>query len=410
MLNKHVRTLTKGEHIGIFLFVALLAFLALLAGCSDSGTNPENEQVGHLAGSGRSNDTDDFSGGPADSGPNDSLLNQSYPDLPQQYYPLFTFCVTCEELANHQIIDDQTDWEESLNVIVDCLSELSAYDELSKDSLLSAYLSMDVDFADYVLALIKFSSANCGRDRIDIIGLSTSVDGTEITYLVLSPGDECVTPGNGSDTVETIAVFEIPSPIEEPVSWIREDSTYNCTWQPDPDRPIMLYYTDADCELGSGEQIISQDSDWEAWLETAYNCDYERWGGWADTVYADCTLVVPGPIEYTIPIDFSKYAVIILRADPQTRWGGGIWLDELNVTSEGTEIDYSVMVPAEDCPEVEEYLGVLQPTAAIRVPGNLTEPITWNRRIEEISCDWTDTTEVVTDPDSVNRKSVIEGF
>ena len=119
---------------------------------------------------------------------------------------------------------------------------------------------------------------------------------------------------------------------------------------------------------------------------------------------------MPGPIEYTIPIDFSKYAVIILRADPQTRWGGGIWLDELNVTSEGTEIDYSVMVPAEDCPEVEEYLGVLQPTAAIRVPGNLTEPITWNRRIEEISCDWTDTTEVVTDPDSVNRKSVIEGF
>jgi hypothetical protein len=57
------------------------------------------------------------------------------------------------------------------------------------------------------------------------------------------------------------------------------------------------------------------------------------------------------------------------------------------VTSGGTVIDYTVMEPSGECPEVEEDWN-LQPTVAIRVPLPLTEPVTWNGRTESINCGW----------------------
>ncbi|MFH1218991.1 MAG: hypothetical protein V1694_00865, partial [Candidatus Eisenbacteria bacterium] len=77
--------------------------------------------------------------------------------------------------------------------------------------------------------------------------------------------------------------------------------------------------------------------------------------------------------------------------------GGGIWLNSLEVTSSGTTVAYSVMVPGDNCPPVEGGT-YLQPTVAIRVPLPVTEPITWERHVEMIDCDWGGDTTVVVRP------------
>jgi len=94
----------------------------------------------------------------------------------------------------------------------------------------------------------------------------------------------------------------------------------------------------------------------------------------------------PVPMDYTMPVDFTRFAVIVLRAGPQERWGGGIWLTDLHTSAEGTRIAYAVVEPGPECPPVGGT-GV-EPTVAIRVPLPLPGPISWERGVRTIDCDW----------------------
>jgi hypothetical protein len=180
----------------------------------------------------------------------------------------------------------------------------------------------------------------------------------------------------------------------------------NCQWVPDPKTPITLYYTDAPCDLGASEVIITDETKFKEWIQTAMACDMARWHehgdsttvkigdstgagggqGWVDTIGPG------GPVPYPpswngFDVDFSKQAVVILRAGELTRWGGGIWLDDVKSSATGTTIAYSVMQPGEQCPPVGNEQ-IVNPTVAIRVPLPLTAPITWDRRVQAIACDW----------------------
>jgi len=204
------------------------------------------------------------------------------------------------------------------------------------------------------------------------------------------------------DTTYLTAAFAVPRFSPDNLIWERRDMTYSCSWHPDPKEPLTLYYTDALCDLGNDEQLITNKADFEAWAARAFECDRKRWEGVYDTVTygKDSVIVNPGdstvwpPYYYDFNVDFSKCAVIILRAGEQTRWGGGIWLNAFNTTDGGTNIEYSVMEPGPDCPEigiVPWYSdGAINPTVAIQVPLPINDPVKWDRQIETIDCNWKD--------------------
>jgi hypothetical protein len=163
----------------------------------------------------------------------------------------------------------------------------------------------------------------------------------------------------------------------------------------------MLYYTDAPCELGADRQILTDQDHLDTWLQQALTCDMARWGviydsvrvpgdsGWApDGTPTD----PPVPTGYSIPVDFDRFAVIVLRAGDQERWGGGIWLTDFRSSAEGTRIAYTVVQPGAECPPIGNWgydMGsVVNPTVAIRVPLPLTEPVRWERDIRTVDCNW----------------------
>lgn len=170
-----------------------------------------------------------------------------------------------------------------------------------------------------------------------------------------------------------------------------EDIVYDCSWEPDPNEPLALYYTDAACDLGPGHAVITDAEIFADWLATAYACDQARWGGIDGVpVPEDSTVTqppMPSPDWLGLQVDFTTHAVIVLRGDEQDRWGGGAWLAAITAENGGTTIDYAVMTAGENCPVVEDGTTV-QPTVAIRVPLPLAEPITWHRTTETIACDW----------------------
>jgi hypothetical protein len=163
----------------------------------------------------------------------------------------------------------------------------------------------------------------------------------------------------------------------------------------------MLYYTDAPCDLGANEQILTDQAQLDAWLEAALACDVARWGVIYDSVRVpgdstwgpDGTPVDPAaPEGYSIPVDFDRFAVIVLRAGEQERWGGGIWLTDLRTSDAGTRIEYTVVEPGDACPPVRDagydFGTTLDPTVAIRVPLPLLAPIHWERSVRTVDCDW----------------------
>ncbi len=214
---------------------------------------------------------------------------------------------------------------------------------------------------------------------------------SQIHYSVTKLGDDCISmlmrPELFTPTSPTIAVMA-PRPLDEPVEWVRHDTVWNCSWEPDPNMPITVYYTDSPCDLGLNEQLITDEDTYRQWVDKAIACDSARWWGiLIDSGYG-CGFGVSG--GYSFSVDFSTHAVIILRAGSQTHWGGGVWLNGYDNSGENTVIDYSVMEPADDCPPIEE-LAEINPTVAIQVLKPIGSTVTWNRHTETIECSWTDT-------------------
>ena len=443
----------------------LLSFLVVMA-CGDDNpsTKPGSTDTEHLAGGGRDQGDDPFSGGPDGSGP--TRPDFEYPD--PGLMPLFYSEIDCAEAPMQQVITNQEDWIAWWTTATACLDgggtepggggDEPPRPRLRGDSAARKALDHDlaivdrlrstaqrvarsggnpsgiawgdsgevepdtlypwpgeppvIDFeANVVLTISLAPEEGYGRGLwiTEIIATGT---GTTVRYQVSSLGEDCFIREDSLGSYlssPTIAVMA-PRPIAEPVGWEREDVVFDCSWEPDPNQPLAIYYTDADCDLGPGEVVIRDADRFVAWLEQAMACDQARWGeydstlvdpatgtgprprfgdGDPDSVPTEPVPPPPPPTWIGIDVDFTKYAVLILRADPQTRWGGGVWLDAINTTVAATTIDYTVMDPAGECPPIENG-EVVRPTVAIRVPLPISESVDWNRRTESIDCGWRD--------------------
>jgi hypothetical protein len=234
-----------------------------------------------------------------------------------------------------------------------------------------------------------------------------AVSGTPgvVRYEVAQPGDDCKELLMGPfhpDSIVTSPVVAVlvEKPFGDSPRFERTDTVWRCTWEPDPNEPLTLYYADMPCELGEDEQVITDKTRWEAWLATAVECDRSRWGhdGGRPTLpggIEDETLPPSGGIDpggpsgrwMALEVDFTTHWVIVLRAGEQSRWGGGIWLNSVNASGGATTIDYSVMEPSEECPLIEDGV-TLRPTVAIRLPRPLSEPVRFTKTTETIACEW----------------------
>ena len=414
------------NHPGVL--ATLVAFglifpLLLISSCGgDSSNNPVKNGKTYLAGGGRFNDTDEFRGGPGGSGPNDTIPNVPPDTMPStKYQTLFSGEVGCQVITENSVITNKADWEQFWDRAISCsfgwqhrggfpLGDSGITDSVwfPPDSVMPA--PPEVDFSrDVVVAMIVDPDSARGKNFV-LTNVTTSGGGTKISYLVCYPDSDCYVlmdpiPWDG-DTVYLAAAFAVPKFSPDNLVWERKDTTYSCSWHPDPKEPLTLYYTDAPCDLGDGEQVITNKADFEAWTAKAFECDRKRWEGGTDTLAngGDTVVVNPGdttawpPQYYDFNVDFSRCAVIILRAGEQTRWGGGIWLKAFNSTDGGTSIEYSVLEPGSNCPEIGSvpwYSGnAINPTVAIQVPLPINDPIKWNRKIETIDCNWNDSTWV----------------
>jgi hypothetical protein len=387
--------------------VLLVLGLAVAQGCSDDrSTKPSPDESRFLAGGGRQADDGPFAGGPGGSGPGRPDFDPPSPG----YMPLFYSDVDCQQNPSQGVITNQEDWQTWWTGAIDCLDRgddppprIHPLDEgvpgdsgiVGPDSLFNPYPpdAPEVDFTTNVILTISLPRDSLWGSSVWIEEVTGSPSRTTVRYTVSHLGDDCMGEIMMPVLVAsspTIAVM-VPRPVTEPVTWQRNEIVYNCSWEPDPNEPLTLYYTDADCELGPAEAVINDRATFDSWLEAAFACDQARW-------YDPDTQTSPGndslstsppmpPTWFGMGVDFTTHAIIVLRGDSQGRWGGGIWLEGLRVTSSGTTIDYTVMMPSDSCPAIEKG-GTVRPTAAIRVPLPLSALITWNRHTETIDCDW----------------------
>lgn len=394
----------------IFTVLCLFVAISLFAGCgSDKPTEPDKPESTHLAGGGRESDNDPFIGGPGISGPNDTLPGIPGFDTDVQYFPVFFTDNGCPQQLQFEIIVDQTNWQEWWAGAVDCAdgnfkrsvipipdSTVSDSGVVGPDSLWPGYAPF-VDFGTHIVLVFKLEQGLSGR-YIWIRSIQGREDETDVNYEVSSPADDCFGPLIDPNIfTNPVAAFIVPRPERMTFSWNRSDVTYRCSWVPDPLLPLTLYYTDAICPaLGETEQLIRTLDEFTAWVEAAWECDISRWGTPVDTLWgADSTVVGDRPIPtFDNMVDFTTHAVLILRADVQSAWGGGIWLDRFEPGAAGTVVQYSVMTPGDSCPEVGNG-ALLQPTVAIRVPLPIAEPLFITRIRDTISCGWVgDSTQV----------------
>lgn len=400
-------------------------------GCSDD-KNPTSSgpiQSTPLAGGGRLTDNDPAGGHEGSSPgmpPFDSLHG---------LIPLFSSYIDCAENPGERIITGQDEWEAWWQEANSCLyvdppidpwpPDSNWWDTLPWDSLPFDTFPLDslpwpdtiwhdssnwdttidtiiwpdtgyggappVNFDSFVVVVIALApdSMTFGRS-IWVDEVTADAVGTVIIYTVSTLAIDCVWLMNMLFADISIIAVMAPRPMVEPVTWIRTDTVIDCSWEPDPNLPNTLYYTDASCDLGPNETVITDSASFISWLAASWICDSTRWSNWYD----------PGFVTWEPPmwtsslVDFTTHAVIILRSGDQTRWGGGIWLDRFDVTSSGTAIDYTVMEPGDDCPAVELPLSTVNPTVAIRVPLPINLPITWNRNVQPIQCNWSDSTGI----------------
>ncbi len=385
----------------------LLLTLILFFGCdSDSPTTGDHRPTTPLAGGGRYENNDPYGSGPDTSG-------WEFPDFDTAYgYPALYYAeFACGE-PGHFLIEDSdafadfwlaidsctaTGWDSLVDPGDSTMYDSSVYDSVYPDDPYH-WSPPAIDFDSSAVAVIILEDDSALGRSIQVTGVTTSEQGTSIRYTVSELDSSCAMMFAlwvDGPTSPMIAVV-IPKPITQPVSWIRADTVYSCSWGPDPSEPMTLYYTDAPCDLGAGETVIRDSATYARWLQTAWSCDSARWS-YPDTIYIDSvtsdTIPIPGGgmenpwYAFGPPVDFSTHAVVILRAGAQHNWGGGVWLDWIESGATGTTIDYTVMVPTADCPPVDDAAG-LNPTVAIRLPLPLINPITWRRSESSINCDW----------------------
>jgi hypothetical protein len=429
-----------------------LALLVVAAACSDGGgpTGPSGQDQ-RLAGGGRAQDDDPFAGGREESGPAGPQIEP----LPG-YIPLFFSDTNCFPEPFQQVLTNQEDWQTWWSTAVACLPHGDQLADLPPPPLPpgsdpeggggsdpdSSRVepgppwdpygpdAPDVDFENQLVVAIGLESEAAWGRGVWITDVVDSPGGSTVKFEVSRPGEDCVVllgapmdPGTLSANSPTIAVL-VPQPLHEPVTFERTDVTWNCTWEPDPSLPLTLYYTDAECDLGPSEAVIADAGAWETWLNEAVACDMIRWGGPGDsTVTGGGGNVEPGrppqddpgqgggptlppaPVPWLgLEVNFSTHAIVVLRASSQGRWGGGIWLNSFDVDAGGTTIDYSVMEPGDECPEVEAGKSV-RPTAAIRLPLPLNAPIRYDRHVESIDCNWEPVPLLPTVPSSLEGTS-----
>lgn len=412
--------------------LSVVLALVIIVGCGEERpTAPGTVNQERLAGGGRQAADDPFRGGPGESGPRNPVH-----DSLAGYGPLFYSDIACGETPKNSIITNQTDWQAWWTIAVSCLPKWDStwpwFDPgpIPKDSIghgmgwpdgpVDPYgpAAPAINFDTSVIVTITVEQEEDPGRFIRVTEVKPdSAGGTVVQYVVTRPGPDCMilmmphSDSTGMYAPTTAAL--VPKLLTGPVSWERIDMEMDCRWEPDPNVPLTLYYTDAPCELGPSEAIITDQAKFEQWIEAALACDVSRWRehsdsstvvigdsgasgggqGWIDSIAPGEPGPLP-PIWNGFDVDFSKHAVIILRAGDFTRWGGGIWLDAVNTTASGTTIEYSVMSPGDQCPLVGDGQ-IVNPTVAVRVPLPVQEPVTWKRHVEPISCNWgTDSTGV----------------
>jgi hypothetical protein len=436
------------------MLLPLMLVLFIAWGCSnDNPTQPQDQYRQALAGGGRLQNGDPFCGGPEDSGPTNPGFDGYQPD--SGLIPLFYSDVDCGQQPTQHVIRDSAEWVAWWETAVSCLwrgdtippgdpvpdsgrgpdglpgehgdsvwidsswtdsnlIDSGWVDTAVVDTIYPCYDCLPeapwVDFTRNVVVVISLEEDSGFGRSVWVNEVSSNAAGTTVGYQVSELGEDCVEilmmPMIVAPNSPTVAV-QVPRPVNEPVIWVRSDTVFTCMWEPDPDLPLSLYYTDAVCDLGSGETIIRDSSAFESWMNAAWACDMARWFRTEDPTMpsGDSNWIPPGDTIIMPPawggfdVDFTTHAVIVLRAGEQTRWGGGIWLYDFTAGESGTTIDYTVLEPGQDCPLIDcGGLTVVNPTVAIRVPLPLSEPVTWNRHGETIDCDWgSDSTWVETD-------------
>lgn len=391
----------------ILLGLSVVAFIS--AACSsDKAVSPGGKNLRLLAGGGRLTDSDPY-GGRIDS-------TTPLPPEPQPnpgFSVLFYSDLNCLGRPDQRVIRDSAEWQRWWDSAWVCLPGIfldSTWwlsdscvgggvpgDSTAVDSLLPCdtclWPAPQVNFDNDVVIVIALEEDSTYGRSLWIDEVTPAVLGTVVRYTVAKLGDDCgsilmrIMPMLPSSP--TVAV-KVARPVDDPIDWNRFDTVWSCLWEPDPSTPVTVYFTDTPCGLGPVEQVISDAATYEAWIAAAIACDSARW--WS--FLADSGYVGPAGIGFGLDVDFATHAVIILRAGPQPRWGGGIWLNQFETANGNTLIDYSVMSPDSACPPVEG-LPEVNPTAAIRVPLPMGATVTWNRRTETIACLWSDSSGVV---------------
>jgi len=425
-------------------WIAALVLLPLIApfvlinlNCSNdkTPTQTHGDELNAIAGGGRGVDDDPFAGGPDGSGPNEAVPGGPDFDGSGGLRPIAYLGNACGDAPATVVLADSAAWRVWWEANVGCdevggmpmpggmgnadgtcppggmrgHSHGGHFDGMPGDS---GWVDPDstrpwelpvIDFATGVVIAITLERAAGDPRMLVVEEVAGSESGTTIRYAVYRPDDDCgpMRPdSSGSNEFAPAIAVLVPLPAGAPFTWERRDTTYSCSWEPDPNQPLMLYYTDAPCELGTSETILTDQDHLDAWVDQALACDMARW----DVVYD--SLFEPGdsgwapgggnpsappiPPDFTIPVDFGRFAVIVLRAGDQERWGGGIWLTEFATSGEGTRIGYTVVAPGAECPLVSDSgLGaVVNPTVAIRVPLPLPEPVRWLRDVRTVDCNW----------------------
>jgi hypothetical protein len=407
---------------------ALVALIGVATACDTGPTSPgDGPPAEFLAGGGRASDRDGFVGGLADSGPATPDEKPGAPDIYPGFPVAYYSDTNCFGEPFENVIDSESAWEEWLAGATSCAGDLpTPWPDGSVDVMTAAQYEPDqppppdrptepvdpteppgwggpiVDFeASVVIAIGLEEAAGWGR-HVQVADVSTTGNITHVRFEVLSPGEDCwavlMGPFDPAQvrTAPVIAVV-VPRPVGQVLAFERTEEVWHCIVEPDPTIPLTLYYTDGPCELGADEAVIRSGGAWEAWLDAAAECDFARWGSGAEPALPEGLdaggstepgVSIDPPTGWLSPeVDFSTHAVLVLRAPGQTRWGGGVWLSAVEESTSGTTVDYWVITPGPDCPAVEGGAS-LRPTAAIRVPLPLGDPVTFRRNTETVECRW----------------------